>query len=341
MGILLSVLLITAPSDSRSADGELRGALRAAAQCAEHGDDAAVIERLSGIRGGENSYEAQHLLAGAYVRLGQKSEARRCCLAAISLKPDALDDRVELGKLYAAEGKWALALAAWEKAENQGRGDDATLHEEMAVAYAALHQYRGATISRRIPHAVAGQIRKDHYVWGPAPNEPDEVILCPKASAIYHVARALELGSQSLRLARVRADMYAELKDFATALAIYREIEPRVADAERAEFCMRFGEALLAVDDVDGYVEKSAEAARLDPQRYGPQRAAAYERAAARANTAGDLANYVRYLELALEASEPSADLHCRLGNAYWETGRKDDAARHWRITLELEPEYR
>ncbi|HEY3245315.1 MAG TPA: tetratricopeptide repeat protein, partial [Phycisphaerae bacterium] len=88
-------------------------------------------------------------------------------------------------------------------------------------------------------------------------------------------------------------------------------------------------------------VEKSAEAARLDPQRYGPQRAAAYERAAARANTAGDLANYVRYLELAVDASEPLADLHCRLGNAYWETGRKDDAARHWRITLELEPEYR
>jgi len=77
-----------------------------------------------------------------------------------------------------------------------------------------------------------------------------------------------------------------------------------------------------------------------DPDRYTPKLAQAYLKIADRYSQRGDVELYLHYLRLAVAELPETSRLHYRLGNAFWEAGQKIPAARHWQLTLELEPNH-
>ncbi len=306
---------------------------------AESGDHAGVIATLATIPLERLATDGKRMLAQAYARTDQRGEARRV-YQALAESPSAVpSDHFELGVLYARDQRWGLAIESLERAESQGLSG-VRLHEELALAHAAIGNHRGTPLLRRVVDAAPGQLCDEGYVWKAAAPPQEGYLICPKASAIYHVVRARQLGADSPQLERIRADIFSESGDLAVALAIYRSIEPRIPGDQQAEFCARFAELLLACGDVDGYVQKLREAARRDRHRYGPTLAAAYGRAAAERSMAGDLDGYIRNLKLAIESSPGSAELHYRLGNALWEAGQLAEAAGQWLTVIELDPQH-
>jgi Flp pilus assembly protein TadD len=81
-------------------------------------------------------------------------------------------------------------------------------------------------------------------------------------------------------------------------------------------------------------------ASARDEKTYGSELVVAYRRAADHYSADGDLTGYLRCLQLAVDESPESAELHYLLGNALYEAGRKVEASRHWRLALELEPDH-
>jgi tetratricopeptide (TPR) repeat protein len=138
----------------------------------------------------------------------------------------------------------------------------------------------------------------------------------------------------------LHADIWVGAGRYTRALAIYRRIDGVVPAEQRARYYYQFAQASLGTDDVEGYVERLKRAIALDGDTYGRHLVTAYRRAAEYYGAEGDLDNYIRYLELAAGESPTSADLHYLLGNALYEAGRRVEASRRWRLTLELNPDH-
>ena len=66
----------------------------------------------------------------------------------------------------------------------------------------------------------------------------------------------------------------------------------------------------------------------------------AYLKVAEQHNQTGRLDKYTHYLKLAVGASPRTASLHLKLGNAYQEARKYDQAVRQWRMVLDLEPDH-
>ena len=94
------------------------------------------------------------------------------------------------------------------------------------------------------------------------------------------------------------------------------------------------------MDDMQGYIARLKQAWREEGGEASAMLAKGYRRAALRFLQRGDLENYIRYIELALAEAPRDAELHYRLGYGYWEAGRMAEAARQWRIVLQIAPEH-
>ncbi len=304
------------------------------------GQHDSAIEVLECIPPGERNYDAHHLLGVAYLRSGKKpASARHSFRAALELKPESAMDHCYLGDTYLAEDKGALAIKSYEMAERLGLHSP-ELAFNMAEAYCNLGAYLGRLESRALPDGVAGRLHDTVYVLEPMAGQPGRYLVATRASAIFHLQRALDAGLDTPEAQLLHADIWLRARRFARSLEIYKQLEGKVPQPYRERYHRNFADACLARDDVDGYLAQTKRALALTPGPHEQAMADAYLRVAARFNAAGDLDAYVRYLRLAVAADPESADLHYRLGNAFDDAGRLKDASRHWRIALELQPDH-
>ncbi|UCG17396.1 MAG: tetratricopeptide repeat protein [Phycisphaerales bacterium] len=296
---------------------------REAVEAGRHDHAASLLE--SAVRLEPEHVQYRALLARTYARLGANDRAAA--------------EYVRLGDWYTDRGRHALAAEAFEQAEGLHRRDP-QLHVRLARAYYELKQFLGTISIRRVPGASPGRIVGEYYLLGPVPNRPDTYYGCPPSSAIYRIQQAIDGGLEDAATRLLHGDIWLAAGRHAEALAVYRSIENHVPAKEQAGYYFRSARAALGVDATDEYFARLQRAIELDPQRYGPALADAYDAMARRCSRQGELATYIQYLERGADAAPASAELRYRLGNAYWEASRRTDAARQWQIALELQPDH-
>lgn len=297
----------------------------------------AVLEATSAAR---RSFEANMLLGRNYQQVQRLGDARRAYRAAIGQQPTASQPHLLLGGVYLAEGKWALAGQALESAERWGI-DSAELHAGLARVFHHRGHCLGRVQTRALKSASAGQVRGDVYVIEPVPTDEGLYFVAPRASAIFHLQRALDEGSDDVALRLLEADIWLCAGRHRRALIAYRAVTvDALPDQEQPQYHYHFAQACLGADDVEGYLAHLRRAVALAPDAYPDALAQAYRTLAERSAADGDLARYLEFLKLALARAPDDADLHYCLGNAYFEAGQYNDAAHHWLITLELQPDH-
>ena len=339
---LLASLLIGSASWAASQPAnidETRAAVARAQAFAETQQYEQVIATLEAIPVEKRDYDAHHLLGQAYYRAGRLAGARRNLRAAVRLNPNPAHDHYLLGDIYLAEDKSALAIESYTAAERLGLCPP-ELPFRMAAAYYNLGSYVGRLETRTLRAGVPGRLQGGVYVIGAAPNEAGRFLVAPEASAIYHLQRALDAGLDTPLVHLLHADIWLRARRYDRALRIYQALEEKVPAAEQARYYRHFAGACLATDDVEGYLIRLKQALAVTPKTDERVLADAYRRVAQHYNAAGDLDNYIHYLQLAVGLDPESADLHYCLGNAFDDAGRLQNASRHWRITLELQPDH-
>lgn len=266
-----------------------------------------------------------YLLAEAYEQAGH---------------PDrAADTHVRLGDAYAATGRHAVAVDAYEHAGRLGR-DGPDYHLRLARSHYALKQYLGAVTKRRIAGGVPDRVVDGYYLLRPVPDRDDMWFVCPPESAIYHIRCIDAAGSTSTAARLLEADVWLAVKQPSRALRIYGSIESEVPAGQKADYYYHSAQAALGADDLNEYIRRLRRAIELAPDRYGHTELTAYTTLAERYSQRGDLERYTDYLKLACELAPRSGDLHYQLGNAYWEADDRVAAARQWQIALELDPDH-
>ncbi|MFH0982127.1 MAG: tetratricopeptide repeat protein [Planctomycetota bacterium] len=284
-------------------------------------------------------YEICHLRGAKLFRENKLEEARRSLVRAIALDGSHPDDHTLLGDVYGAQEKFALAVEAYERAGRLGL-DDAAWHFKLAAAYFRLRNYLGEVKPHPLPGGAAGTFCEQGYVVEPIPRERDAFYVSPPQSAVFHAQKARTLGLDTPELRLLLGDTWLEARRYDRALGEYQEVETQVPQARRAAYYGNYARALWGAGDPEGYLARLQKAAEHDRGTYGPALDQAYVRVAELYNQEGDLEKHVECLRRAVERAPASSDLHYRLGNALWESGRRDEAVRQWRIALELQPNH-
>lgn len=315
----------------------LPGTILLARISADSNDWDTVVMLLDPLATPEASYDISHLLAEAYRRLEQSVEAAWYYEQAIRLNPLVLGDYLELAKLHLQRDLPALAVRALESALARFR-DDAQTHYLLAKAYHRAGRPVGKIEIRDLDQAIPGNIRGNWYVLEVDRDRLNRYQVCPANSAIYHLHKALALGCDEPDIHLLNADIWFNANDYVRAREIYEMIEGAVPEALLPDYHYRFGTTLFWLDDLAGFQEHAEAASKLDPQRYRPKLLEAHTMLADRYCLRGDLDQYIRHLELAIEAAPRSAELRYKLGNALNEAERRGEAAAHWQVVLQLEP---
>ena len=352
--VLLAVLVIgagsgvlcSAPHLDPSGDGNraTEESVASVRHLLETGRFQQAIAALEPLAEQEGTAEIHRLLGEAYLKLGLLTEARQSYATALQLDGESAPDRFQLGRIYLLENKYALAVEHLRQAQRLGV-KDGELHQRLAVAYCGLNNYLGRVRTVTARGQSAGRIVGEVYLLEPVPGRADAFLAAPSESAVYHSQRALDEGQDSLEARLTHARIWLGARWYARAAEVYASLEQRVARstlsaADQARIAAAHAQALYGADDMEGYLAKLKRAVALDEARFAPVLADGFGKVAARYNQRGDLAQYLRYLELAVAESPKSARLHYRLGNGYWEAGRKRQAAREWRITLQIAPDH-
>ncbi len=306
---------------------------------AEHAAPADVTAELEALPADRRTHDDHRRLAEAYLRAGRLADARRSIQANLASAAASAADHLLFGDICVAEGKTALAASAYQAARRQGLNDP-QLHLKLAHVYFDLGEYLGAVEARTIPDGQPGRIVRGVFVLDAIPAEPGRFLVASDRSAVYHVRQALDAGLDEPGVQLLHADIWLRARRYDEALAIYRQLDGHVAPEDDTRYHQHFAEACLATDDVEGYVTHIEAALTAGGQADPAELASAYLRAAEYAVAAGDAERSIHYLRLAVKRTPQDADLHYRLGSAYHDAARPADASRHWRITLELQPDH-
>jgi len=302
------------------------------------GDPAGAIRLLEAVPEPDRDLGTLLLLGRAHLDGRNLPEARRCFRAATERGPRSAEAHYWLGRVYLLGERFALAAEALETAEVLGL-NSAGLHLSLATAYFRLGNHTGPPAApRRVLGGVPGRIVQGVYVIEQVPERDGRFHVAGRRSALFHARAALDAEPDNVAARLLLADIWLATRRPGRARAAYAGVEDRVPEEQQADYYHRYAQACLGAEDMGGYLRCFREAAARDAERYGAGLAEAYRRVAERYGAEGDLDNYIRHLELALREAPASAELHYTLGNACFEAGRRQDASRHWRITLELKP---
>ena len=300
---------------------------------------AQVVEVLEPLRGGARDYEVGHLLGTALFYEGKLEKSRRALTEAVARDGTHAQDHYLLASIAAKQGRFALAVEAYERANLLGR-NDALLHLNLANAYFKLGNYLGDVRQQAVEDGEPGTITEDGYLIEPVPGSGGVFRISPPRSAVFHARKALDLGLARPELHLLWGDLWLEGRCYARAVAAYQAIDARVPPPRRGAFCHNYARALWGTGDAEGYVARMREAAQIDSATYAPLLGRAYLRVAESYSQEGKLSAHIDYLRLAVQHIPTSSDLRYRLGNALWEDGRHQEAVLQWRITLELQPDH-
>lgn len=325
--------------NSQGAPDDRAARLALARAYAEAGRSEDAIALLEKDRGGGDDPESLRLLGSAYLAVDRVTDARRCYRRVVRLTEASAADCFTLGRIHLREGSYALAVERLEKASRLGR-DDGALHVALASAYGHLGKHLGAVRVVKVPGGVAGRVAGDVFLIEARGN--GAFLAAPSASEVFHLRRALDAGVDTLAIHEAWASCWLQSRRYDRALAALEALAPRintpaVSRARRADFFANLAEARFGMEDVEGFLAGLQQAAELDATRYNAKLAEGYVRAAECYTQRGSLPQTIEYLKLAVAEAPKSADLHYRLGVAYWEAGRRTDAARQWQMTLQIQ----
>jgi tetratricopeptide (TPR) repeat protein len=296
-----------------------------------------VLEPLLKYR---HDYTTYHLLARAAHSLGQADKARKYFEKAVELNPHSALDFYDLGNIYLAGHSYALAAEAYQKALALGV-DSPILRYKLGSAYFNLRNYFGRVSVVTVASGKPGTLSGNWYLIEPVPGKEDTFHAAGSRSAIYQVARAVADGIKDQPdIHFLKANIYLNARRYRHAYEMFGRIEKTIPKADRPLFYYYYAQAAFGVDKLDEYLRLLHKAIELDRAAYASTLTEAYLKVAEQHNQAGDLKQYIHYLGEAVRTSPQTASLHLKLGNAYEEARRYDQAVVQWRMVLDLEPEH-
>lgn len=299
-----------------------------------------IIQVLEPLLEYRHDYPTYHLLAEAAYYSDDYDDARKYYLEAIRLNPESAVDRYQLGNIYLGDNRFALAAMAYERAIKLGLESN-VLHYKLASAYFNLRNYFGKVATISIPAGKTGEINGDWYLIEPVSGQPDVFRAAPRKSAIYQIALSIKQGlPQRTDIRMLLANIHLNARRYASAYALYQQLDDKVTEEDRALYLYYFAQSALGVDKYEEYLKLLKQASELAPDAYGSALVDAYLTVADKNNQAGRLDEYVKHLELAVRQSPQDAALHLRLGDAYEELRRTEDAVQQWRMVLDLQPDH-
>ncbi len=288
-------------------------------------------------------HDVQQLLGQAWLLLGQPAEARSCIARCLTVQPASGIDHYLMGECHRLDGRPALASQSYLKALEFGY-ETGALHARLAET---LHARGRDVVDPRIVKAtsdLAGTLYGESFLLEPLAEAPAIYRACGVGSALYHVHRAIALEAEVPGLALLLGDVSLAAQRYDEARRAYiralADADPGLSPARRAEVEHGLARACLGVGDTQSYVDHAEAAAAADAAKYGPWLFTVYHTAANRWAAEGDRARCIDALERAARARADDAPTRFRLGELLWEAGRREDAVRQWRITLELDPRH-
>ncbi len=300
----------------------------------------ALLEPLA-ISGG--GFAVHHALAVAFEHLERPVDASWHYTRSTELNPAAVEDWRALATMHLRRGLPALAVRALEQVLVIEEGDSAT-HTMLARAYLAAGRAVGKLSIAALADVRVGSTCRDQdrqwYIHSAIEDEPNRFVVCPSNSAIYHIQRARETGADRAAVDLLEADIWFDAQELPRARALYRALETHPVVTRQAGYHERYARTLLELNDPVGYEKHMLAAVQLDAETYEPRLAEVYEALAQRYCLRGELDKYIQYLRSAVRESPRSSELHHKLAEGLAEAGRMAEAARHWQVTLQLEPDH-
>jgi tetratricopeptide (TPR) repeat protein len=299
-----------------------------------------VVEVLEPLLKYRHDYVSYHLLAEAKYNLNDFDGARKYYEEAIKLNPASDADHYQLGNIYLSRGFYALAAESYQNALRLGMRSP-VLHYQLGSAYFNLRNYFGRITTATVRSGQVGTISGEWYLIEAVPAQKDVFRVAPAESAIYQIARAMADGlGDRPDIQFLRANIYLNAGRYRDAYEMYARIKPIIPGEDLALFHYYYAQAAFGTGNYDEYLALLGEAIRLDKAAYEPTLVEALVRVAEQYNQAGQLQKYIEYLTMAVAHSPQTASLHLKLGNAYEEAGKHADAAAHWQLVLDLEPDH-
>jgi tetratricopeptide (TPR) repeat protein len=300
----------------------------------------AILDSLEPLLEYRHDYQTHHLLAEAAYHLLDTPRALHYYQESIRLNPESAHDHYQLGNLYLASNRFALAAGSYEDALALGI-ESTVLHYKLGSSYFNLRNYFGRVATVSVPSGKKETISGDWFLIEEAPGTPEQFHAAPRNSAIFQVALAMEQGMKDDPAIRMMlANIYLNARRFERAHELYASLEPQVGEEDRALFYYYFAESALWLDRYEEYIGYLRKSAELDADSYGPILVDAFLDVADRYDQSGKLDRSIEYLLLALAESPATASLHLRLGDAYAEAEDLPRAVEQWRMVLDLEPDH-
>lgn len=287
-----------------------------------------------------HDYPTYHLLAEAAYNVDDYENSRKYYREAIKLNPDSGPDHYQLGNIFLGENRFALAAQSYETALEHGL-DSVVLHYKLASAYFNLRNYFGrisvATVKAGKPATISGKM----YLIEKVPGRKDVFRVAPQRSAVFHIARAIEGGlGERADTQMLLANIYLNARRYGRAYEMYKSLGEMVPDEDKALYAYYYAQSAFGVRKYDEYLQQLREALKMDAEAYGSALVDGYLQVADRYNQSGQLDKYIEHLALAVDESPQTTSLHLKLGNAYEEARKYNDAVQQWRMVLDLEPEH-
>lgn len=299
-----------------------------------------VVEVIEPLLKYRHDYATYHMLGEAKYNLNDTEAARKYFEEAIRLNPRSAIDYYDVGNIYLAGNFFALAADAYQQALGLGL-QSPVLHYKLGSAYFNLRNYFGPISEVSVKAGKPGTISGDWYVIEPVPGQPERFRCAPAASAVYQVARAIADGiGERPDIRFLQANIYLNAGRFQQANTMFKAIEPTVPKEDKALYFFYYAQSAFGIGEYDQHLKLLQQAIALDAAAYGATLAEAYVKVADQYNQAGDLANYIKYLSLAVGQSPQNANLHLQLGNADQESQQYTQAVTQWKMVLDLEPDH-
>lgn len=286
--------------------------------------------------------ERRSLEGRAHFLLGDYSKARKQLESAVGLRPNHAEDLYWLGRTYVASGLPSLAAAQFEEASWNGLRT-ADLHYHFATALLAMNQPLGRVSQKHVPEkqrepAEPGCFALGGFVIGYVPTRLGRVIVSPPNSAIYQVHRALALDGDRGEAWLLAGRIWSDAGRHEQAVACFARAAHKLPQSQAGAAYEGWATSLLALGDLDGYLEQSWQYLRLKGDNEAVELAKCYDRAASEMARRGDLKRQIRYLKLGADL-DPQVERLVTLADALLQGRKPDDAIECLKLALAQKPD--